>query len=226
MSCLNNGHSRCKSESHGSKRRNAPISSANFTSTFVCNTVSKFCPRFINGCHIDVDKNGFGIELRRNWIYLVSYSYTLETEKCGALEITPVLNGECMTNEKSWVANARDGKITASSTFTLETDCFSLLSFEYCASEAETGERPFGQVSIVSLGPSCTCKNNRGTDGSGRRSDECRRRSDGCRRGTDGSGRRSDECRRRTDGCDRGTDEGCRGRERREHREFDEFLVD
>ncbi len=156
MSCFgNSGHGKGRAEERRVRRRSVPISSANFSSTFVSSTTSKFHLRFINGCNIDVDEGGCGIELRSNWTYLVSYSYTLDTERDGVLEVTPVLNRKKIEEAKTRVSNARDGKVTASNSFTLVTDCASTLTFRYFAIDAETGKRPRGQVSIVSLGRFC-----------------------------------------------------------------------
>ncbi len=156
MSCKGNkGHSKCNTEEREERRRRVAISTANFSSTFVSSTTSKFHPRFINGCNIDVDEGGCGIELKRNWVYLISYSYTLETEKCGVLEVTPMLNREKIEEGISRASNAREGKVMVSNSFTLATDCATTLTFRYCAIDAETGKRPRGQVSIVSLGRFC-----------------------------------------------------------------------
>lgn len=198
MSCqCNNSRHRENSEHRCERNCNTLTSSANFISRFERGTVSKFCTRFINGRGISLTKNECAIELERNRIYQISFTYSLETEKCGSLEITPLLNDKELLFERTTVTNARDGKITASGTFTINTECFSLLTFRQCSTEAETRRFPVGQVSVVCLGRSCsrnrserecedTCRD--------KRQKEChRRREDGSEeRCTGGSGSRDE----------------------------------
>ncbi len=159
MSCRSDNNRRNNENNHNrngqGRGRNCErvlVNSASFASYFTDKTTAKFFADFINGRCIDETKNNTSIQLTADRIYLVSYSYTLDMEKCGSFEIIPLLNGDKLRRESTTVCNCREGRVTASNSFVVKTCSCSILSFNFRADDCEIGKRPCGQVSIVDLG--------------------------------------------------------------------------